>query len=151
MKKISIFITAFLVMTSFWVSSANAQFAKPEDAIKYRQSALQLIKSHFGRMQPVIKGQAPYDKAAIQANVAILSTLAELPWQAFPAGSENKGALPDIWSDPAGFKAAQDKFKAAVAQLSAAAATGDLDKIRTAYGDVGGACKSCHDVYHEKK
>jgi cytochrome c556 len=151
MKKISIFALILSITATVWAGSASAQFAKPEDAVKYRKSAFQLIRSHFGRMQAVMKGQSPYDKAEIQANVAVLSTLAALPWQAFPAGTESKDALADIWSDPAGFKAAQDKFKAAVGKLSAAADAGDLEKLRSAYADVGASCKACHDVYHEKK
>ena len=151
MKKTSIFAITLMLFASIWAGSASAQFSKPEQAIKYRQSTMILISSHFGRMQPVIKGQAPYDKAAIQANIAVLSTLAALPWQAFPEGTQSKTALADIWKDPAGFKAAQEKFTNAVAKLSAAADTGDLAMIKSSFGEVGASCKSCHDSYHEKK
>lgn len=136
-----------------WAGSAQAQFAKPEDAVKYRKAALTLMGSHMGRMQPVIKGQAPYDAAAIKANVAVLSTLSTLPWAGFTADSKsvNSEAKPEIWSDAAGFKAAQDKFNQAMTKLTAAADSGDLDKVRAAYGDVGASCKACHDSYRVKK
>ena len=152
MNKISLVAAGvMLLLASLWADSASAQFDKPKDAEDYRAATMTLISSHFTRMDPVMKGKKPYDKAEIQANVAILSTLAALPWQAFPEGTQSEYALADIWKDPAGFKAAQQKFTSAVAKLSAAADTGDLAQIKKAFGAVGASCKSCHDVYHEKK
>ena len=152
MKKQLLFVTAATLVSALWVSSAQAQFAKPEDAIKYRQSAFQLISSHFGRMQPVVKGQTPYDAAAIKANVELLKTLSTLPWAAFVEGSQaTSSSKPEVWADAAGFKAAQVKFEGAVEKLSVAANSGDLERVRTAFGDVGASCKACHDSYRVKK
>lgn len=153
MKKLSLIALTFSLLGALWTGSALAQFAKPEDAVKYRQSALTLVGSHFGRMQPVIKGQAPYDAQAIKANVALLQTLSTLPWAAFTPDSltPNSSAKPEVWSDAAGFKAAQVKFNEAITRLSAAANSADLDKVRTAFGDVGSSCKACHDSYRVKK
>ena len=152
MKKLSLLVVIGTLASSMWASSVQAQFAKPEDAVKYRQSALQLIASHFGLMQPVIKGQAPYDAAAIKANVELLKTLSSLPWAGFVEGSQaGTSAKPEIWSDAAGFKAAQVKFEGAVDKLSVAANSGDLDRVRAAFGDVGASCKACHDSYRVKK
>jgi cytochrome c556 len=79
MKKLST-LAALACMTvgPLLATSASAQFAKPEDAIKYRQSALTLMASHFGRMAPVVKGQQPYDAAQIKAKVEVLKTLSAL-------------------------------------------------------------------------
>lgn len=152
MKKRSLLAVTCVLCSTLWAGAAQAQFAKPEDAVKYRQSALTLISSHFGRMQPVMKGQAPYDAAAIKANVDLLKTLSVLPWAGFVAGSEKgTGAKPEVWTDAAGFKAAQEKFEGAVDKLSVAANSGDLDKVRVAFGDVGASCKACHDAYKVKK
>lgn len=152
MKKLSSLVLIGTLAGSLWAGSAQAQFAKPEDAIKYRQSALQLIASHFGRMQPVMKGQAPYDAAAIKANVELLKTLSVLPWAGFVEGSQaGTGAKSEVWSDAAGFKAAQSKFEGAVDKLAVAANSGDLDRVRVAFGDVGASCKACHDSYRVKK
>ncbi|MDZ4356943.1 MAG: cytochrome c, partial [Variovorax sp.] len=38
---------------------AAAQFAKPEDAIKYRQSALFVMGQHFGRLGAMANGRVP--------------------------------------------------------------------------------------------
>jgi cytochrome c556 len=144
-------IAACTIVMSSWSAPAAAQFAKPADAVKYRQAALTLMASHFGRMQPVVKGQAPYDAEAIKANVKLLSTLSELPWAAFGPGTEGGDARPEIWSDTAGFEQKRDAFKENVAKLQVAADSGDLDKVRAAFGGVGASCKSCHDSYRAKK
>jgi len=142
---------ACVSVTSLWPAAAHAQFAKPADAIKYRQSALALMGSHFGRMQPVIKGQAPYDAEQIKANVQILNTLAALPWAAFGPGTEGGDARPEVWSDAAGFQQKRERFAENMTKLTAAADSGDLDKLRAAFGDVGASCKACHDSYRKKK
>lgn len=151
MKKVSLIAMGVVLALPLFAGSAQAQFAKAEDAVKYRQSAFQLIASHFGRMQPVVKGQAPYDKAAIKANVDLLVTLSALPWPAFGNGMTGGGAKPEVWSDSVGFKKAAENYQASVAKLSAAADAGDLDKLRAAFGETGASCKACHDSYRAKK
>ncbi|MDN3986290.1 c-type cytochrome [Zwartia vadi] len=152
MKKIVTLLIGSALLSPLWMSTASAQFAKPEDAIKYRQAAFVVLASQFGRMQSTVKGQVPYDAAAIKANVEIVKTLSTLPWGAFGAGTQGKSAAkPEVWSDAAGFKTAQAKFESAVVKLSAAADSGDLEKLRAAFGDVGASCKVCHDSYRVKK
>lgn len=129
---------------------AAAQFAKPQDAVKYRQAALTVMASHFSRMQPVVRGQAPYDAAQIKANVDILKTLAALPWAGFGPGTEGGDAKPEVWSNAADFKDKQQRLIDNVGKLSLAADSGDLAKVRAAFGEVGASCKACHDVYRKK-
>lgn len=149
--KHSVFASIILALaTPLMVSSVQAQaFPKAQDAIKYRQGAFQIIKAHFGALQPVVKGQVPYDKAAVQANVAVLDVVAKLPWAAFGAGTEGGDAKDDIWLDPEGFKAAQQKFLETLKPLTAAANEGNLDKIKAAFGKTGASCKACHDSFRK--
>lgn len=152
MKKVlALFAASCTVAGALWSAPAAAQFAKPEDAVKYRQSAFTLIGSHFGRMAPVVKGDAPHDPAQIKANVQVLQTLAGLPWAAFGAGTEGGGAKAEIWSDEAGFRKAQQRFNDSVAKLAVAADGNDLGQLRAAFGDVGASCKACHDSYRQRR
>jgi cytochrome c556 len=130
---------------------AQAQFAKAEDAVTYRQAAFQLMGSHFGRMQPVMKGQVPYDKAAIAANIVVLNEVSKLPWAAFGAGTEGGNAKAEIWLDPEDFKKAQEKMTISLKALTAASDAGNFDNLRVAYGEVGASCKACHDAFRQKK
>src|SRR6218665_1324058 len=83
---------------------AAAQFAKTEDAIKYRQSALFVKGQHFGRLGAMATGRMPFDAKVAQDNAALLAQLAKLPWPAFGAGTD-KGAptkaRPAGWAEAA--------------------------------------------------
>lgn len=132
---------------------ASAQFAKPEDAIKYRQSAMTMIAAHFGRLGAMANGKAPFDAKQAAENAAVVESLAKLPWAAFGEGTDKGGntkALPEIWKEQAKFKEAADKLVAEAAKLSAAAKVGTLDSLKAAFGNAGGACKGCHDNYKGK-
>jgi cytochrome c556 len=139
-----------MTVAVLWSASALAQFAKPKDAVEYREAGMTLISSHFGRMAPVMRDQQPYDKAAIKANVDTLKMLATLPWAGFASNAPGGDALPKIWSDAAGFKQQQDKFTGNIAKLSAAADAGDLAQLKVAFGAVGESCKSCHNAYRNQ-
>lgn len=147
-RRLVIVATATLVALSS--APALAQFKDVDAAIDYREAAMTLLGSHFGRMAPVAKKEAPYDKEAIRANVAILNTLATLPWAGFGEGTEGGDAKDKIWQDREGFKQAEDKFHAGMKKLTSAADAGDFDAFRVAFGEVGKSCKSCHDAYREK-
>ncbi|MFN0186075.1 MAG: c-type cytochrome [Aquabacterium sp.] len=144
-------VAAIVAATSL---PAAAQFQKPEDAIKYRQSAFTVMANHFGRVAGMAQGRIPFDAAAAQANMVIVSDLAKLPFTAFGEGTD-KGmpnrAKPEIWKEAAKFKAAADKMAGEVDKLNAAAKTGNLDAIKAAVGAVGGTCKACHDDFRAEK
>lgn len=42
-------------------SMASAQFAKPEDAIKYRKNALFVMQQHYARVGAMAAGRVPFD------------------------------------------------------------------------------------------
>ena len=133
---------------------AAAQFQKPEDAIKYRQSAFTVMGAHVGRIGAMAQGRVPFDAKAAADNAAIVSAMARLPFTAFGEGTD-KGmpnrAKPEIWKDAAKFKAASDKMVAEIAKLETAAKAGNLDAIKAAMGGVGGSCKGCHDDCRAEK
>ena len=135
---------------------AMAQFAKPEDAVKYRQSAFALMGAHMGRLAAVVKGEVPYNKEDVTRNAAIISMFSSMPWQAFPAGTESgktpgkNDALPIIWTENAKFKSAADKMQAAVADLNTAAQSGNPENLKKALGATSQTCKACHDDFRKK-
>ena len=132
---------------------ASAQFAKAEDAIKYRQSSLFVIGQHFGRLGAMANGRAPFDAKVAQENADIVAHMAKLPWAGFGPGTD-KGAptkaLPEIWTEQAKFKEHSEKLEAEAVKLAAAAKTGNLDNLKTAFGATAGTCKACHDSFRAK-
>ena len=146
-------VAMMLLIGSFSSVPALAQFAKPEDAIKYRQSSLSVMGTHFGRLAGMAQGKIPYDAKAAADNAAVVEFMSKLPWAAFGEGTDQGGntkAKPEIWSDNAKFKDAAEKMQAEVVKLAAAAKTGKLDDLKTAVGATGGTCKNCHDSFRSK-
>lgn len=134
---------------------AAAQFAKPEDAVKYRQSAMFIMSQHFGRIGAMANGRAPYDAKAAVDNADIVAEMAKLPWAGFSTATEKTTAptraKPEIWSEPSKFKENQDKLMAETGKLLAAVKTNNLDNLKTAFGATGNACKACHDAYRKEQ
>jgi len=131
----------------------SAQFAKAEDAVKYRQSALFVMGQHFGRLAAMAQGKIPYDAKAVADNAVVVEAMSKLPWAAFGEGTDmaaNTKAKPEVWSDNAKFKEAADKMMAEVGKLNAAAKTGKLDDLKAAVTATGGTCKNCHDNFRNK-
>jgi cytochrome c556 len=135
--------------SALWAPVASAQFAKPEDAIKYRKAAYTVMGTHFGRIGAMVQGRIPFNAQQAASNAEIAEAASKLPFDAFVAGS-NQGdtrAKAEIWSQPDKFKTANDNMVRAVAALNVAAKTGSLDTIRTAFGAAGQTCKACHDDF----
>lgn len=132
---------------------ASAQFAKPEDAIKYRQSSLFVMAQHFGRIGAMVNGRAPFDAKAAAENADIVVDMAKLPFVAFGPGTDKAAptkAKPEVWTEQAKFKDHADKLQAETVKLAAAAKTGNLDNLKTAFGATAGACKACHDAFRSQ-
>ena len=132
---------------------AAAQFAKPEDAIKYRQSALFVMGQHFGRIGAMANGKIPFDAKAAADNADVVVSMAKLPWVGFGPGTDKGGntkAKPEIWTEPAKFKENNEKLQADTVKLAAAAKTGNLDSLKTAFTATADTCKACHDDYRAK-
>ena len=131
---------------------AAAQFAKPEDAIKYRKAAFTVMATHFGRVAAMANGRIPFDAKAAADNAEIATIASKLPYAGFVEGTD-KGetrAEPKIWTEMDKFKGAAAKMQEEMAKLNVAAKTGNIDAIKAAAGETGKSCKACHDVYRKE-
>ncbi|MEY3612099.1 MAG: hypothetical protein RJB14_1821 [Pseudomonadota bacterium] len=130
---------------------AQAQFAKPEDAIKYRKASFTVMAAHFGRLGAMANGRAPYDAKAAAENADVVATLSKLPWAAFGEGTD-KGdtrAKPEIWKEAAKYKEAADKMQAEIMKLNTAAKAGNIDALKASFGPAAASCKACHDNFRK--
>lgn len=150
MKKIALSVFAAAAVTL--AVPASAQFAKPEDAIKYRKNALFVMQQNFARLGAMASGKAPFDAKVAAESAANADYVARLPWVAFGEGTD-KGdtkAKPEIWKEQAKFKDSADKMQLEMSKLAAAAKTGNLDAIKTAVAATSESCKTCHDAFRAK-
>ena len=131
---------------------AAAQFQKPEDAIKYRKAAFNVMVTHFGRLGAMANGRIPFDAKVAAENADLALTMSKLPYVAFTEGSD-KGdtkAKPEIWTEGDKFRASAAKMQEEMVKLNAAAKTGNLDSLKAAFGPTAAACKACHDAYRKE-
>jgi cytochrome c556 len=152
MKKLFKFL--FITVVGLLVFGiAYAQFARPEDAIQYRQSVMTIMSYHFGQMGAVVTGKKPYEKKAFSHNAAIVEMLSTLPWQAFMAPGSDKGKTalkPVAFKEKGEFMAKAKTLETETRKLAKAAAGGDFNAIKTQFGEVGKSCGSCHKVYRSR-
>jgi cytochrome c556 len=152
MKKFLV-LAATLVATTFSATS-YAQFAKPDDAAKYRQSALTVMARHFGVVGGMVAGRIPFDAKVAQENIDTAVFVSKLPWAGFGLSGEGatikNTAKPEIWKDAAKFKEHSEKMQAELVKVQTAAKTGSLDAIKAAFGGAGGSCKTCHDAFRSQ-
>ena len=131
---------------------AAAQFAKPEDAVKYRKAAFTVMAAHFGRVAAMANGRIPFDAKAAADNAEIATIASKLPFAGFVEGTD-KGetkAEPKIWTEMDKFRGGASKMQEEMAKLNVAAKSGNLDAIKAAVGETGKSCKACHDAYRKE-
>ena len=138
-------------LTAAALVPAHAQFAKPEDAVKYRKASYTVMAAHFGRLGAMANGRVPYDAKLAAENAEFVVALAKLPWTAYGEGTD-KGetrAKPEIWKEAAKFKEAADKMQAEVGKLNVAAKAGNVEALKAAFGPAAASCKACHDNFRK--
>lgn len=140
------FVPAFALIVGL---GATAALAGP---IEDRQAGMKQVGKAMGAFAGIAKGEAAYDAAVVKTNADSMLEGFKKAFANFTPGSE-KGppetyAKAEIWSDPTGFKAAQD---AALKAVDAMAATTDEAGFKTALGGLGEACKGCHTKFRRPK
>ncbi len=151
MKK-NVTVLAMLAVAIGGAVSAWAQM-KPEDAIKYRQSAMFLVGQNFGPLAAMAQAKIPYDKDAAVMSADIVAFVSRLPLRGFQPGTDTGGntkAKPEIWENMDDFKAKLEKMQQETAKLAEVAQSGDFNALKAQVGETGKACKACHDKYRNK-
>ena len=140
-----------LLGTLALATAASAVSVADKDASKFRQSAFFLMGNLFGEINGMAQGRIPMNEATVKENAAILNAVVSLPFHAFPEGSD-KGqtkAKPEIWMEADKFKKAASEAQSAIGKLNTAVAAGQFKDLKTLAGDVGKACKACHDQFRQ--
>ena len=115
-----------------------------------RHEGMEDIGDAFKAVNAQLKGSSP-DVAAIQKDAATIATLAGKSATWFPPGTGpdvgKTRAKAAIWQKPDDFAAKDKVFHDAAQAFKAAADSGDVAAIKAQAGELGKACKACHDPY----
>jgi cytochrome c556 len=144
------FLTIFILGLGLRAGEALSADVDPQNMVKYRAQVMGAMGKHMKMSSMIIKGEvnrvndAAYHAEALHKTSKILLDL-------FPEGTgpdavktETKS---EAWTDRDGFKAAVKAYADATANYVEVASTGDLDKIKGAFGQVGKSCGGCHDKF----
>lgn len=145
------FLLAFLAFGGLGIAYA----ASPaDDQIAARQAEMKANGKAMAALVSILKGETKYDPAFVKSNVdamtaAIATAAAAKAWDASSQqGTLETAAMPEIWSDPEGFKAAQTAVDEALVKLGQ---TSDEAGFKAAFMALGSACKECHEKFRKAK
>lgn len=150
-KKLAIPALALSVLAAS-VASWAQQAPKPEQLIKWRQSAYQVIGWNSGRIKASLDGT--YNKEEVQKAANTIAALANsglgslfAPGTETGKGWRDTNVKPTLFAE--GSKAGEyaATFSAEANELARLAATGDAAAVRAQYGKLTRTCKACHDDY----
>lgn len=131
--------------------SAGMAVADEEGAIEHRKAVYQAVGGHMKAMVAIVKGKVPHT-GDLQYHAQAMANLSQSAGRAFPEGSDfgETNAKAIIWEDTAKFAAAMKRFQGEAAKLASVAAKGDVRMTAGQIGELGKACKNCHDTFREK-
>jgi cytochrome c556 len=121
------------------------------DPIAIRQVGMDLTGGSFAYIKSVVqaKGEVKHLEEPAKAIARWTKTIPVL----FPPGSdkgEDTKALPEIWSDRAGFEKIAAAAGTAATKLAEAAKAGDADTVAVQFKALGEQCGACHKGYRAK-
>jgi cytochrome c556 len=127
----------------------GAGIAIAQDPVTARQNLMKGVGQATGPMGRMLRGELPFDLAAVQNSLRVYQAAGKNAPALFPAGSEGgeTKALPLIWQE-------KDKFNATFAKLDAdataalAAITSEAT-FKTEMPKVLGNCGACHTPYRK--
>jgi cytochrome c556 len=121
------------------------------DPIAIRQVGMDLTGGNLAYIKSVVTAKGEVKPLEVPAK-AIARWAATIP-VLFPPGSETGGdtkALPEIWSDRAGFEKIASAAGAAATKLAEAAKANDADAVAVQFKALGEQCGACHKGYRAK-
>ena len=146
-----------LTAGAFALAAATAALAqqapKPENLIKWRQSAFQVVAWNSGRIKASL--DSGYDKTQVLRSANLIAAIANSGLGSlFPAGSETgKGwhdttAKPEAFSNQAKFAELGGEFAKEATELVRVVSSGaDAAAVKDQFGKLQKTCKSCHDDF----
>jgi cytochrome c556 len=143
-----------LIVAGALLLSVGAGVAQQDVANKTHAAMKATGKSLGGVLSPMVKGEKPYDQAAVDAALAQLEDTAKKLPTMFPEsikGLKVEGdysSSPKIWEDKAGFAAKIESFAKVVTE--AKAKIKDLDSLKANVPAIGKECGGCHETFRLK-
>jgi cytochrome c556 len=145
MKKLVVATAVVSIATALGMVSVIAQ----SNPIAARMALMKANNDNVRTVGEMIRGQAPFDAAKVEAAFAQWADTAQKLPGLFPDDSktgDKTRAAPKIWQTKADFDAKAAAFAKAVAD-NRAKSVASLDGLKASYPAVSMACSNCHEDY----
>jgi cytochrome c556 len=154
LQRIAAAVLALSALGAATTAMAQQQAPKPEQLIKWRQSAYQVLAWNTGRIKANVEGQFNKDEVVKAANTLAALANSGLGALYAPGTETGKGwrettVKPELFSDKKAGEVAAS-FNKEANELARVAQLGDLSTIKAQLAKVQGTCKACHDDFRKK-
>lgn len=129
---------------------------KPEDQIRWRQSVMQTLGWSMGRIKANVEGTYNKDQVIQAANTiqALANSGSGGLFQ--PGTDKGKGwheteVKPELFTNSAKLKEVGSAYNKEANELAKVAAGGDAAAVKAQFGNLGKACKACHDEFRKEQ
>lgn len=147
--------TAAGLMALGLAGSAIAADLTPEEQIKTRQAGYAFMGWNMSKIKANLDGE--YNAAQVKAAADTIAAIANSGMGALygpgtdkDAGNAKTKVKPEFFQNMEDVGKIAREFVGASNALAEAAAAGEAGAVKTAFADVGAACKACHDKYRAK-
>lgn len=143
-----------LCLTIFAAGAAVAMDAKQaEQAYETRDSLFHLVGWNIGPLSAMAKQDIPYDAERAELHASRIASLVPMIPDAFAPDTRgfdlDTEAKDVIWEEKEDFLRLAENIREKSAALAGVAGEGDFDRFRSAFVEMGQACKDCHDRFRE--
>ena len=147
MKRIVVVVASLLLATGVVV-------AQQDVAVQQQNLMKSQGKSMYGVMLKMVKGETPYDQAAVSAALSQLEAdITKIPTVFTPNPKEDVvnasfGASQKIWQNKADFDAKVPPVAKAIADVKGSIK--DAASLKVAFDAIQAKCTDCHETYRVK-
>ncbi|WP_158928400.1 cytochrome c [Acidisphaera sp. S103] len=139
-------LCAVMLLAGLGVAQADSL-----DPIAVRQAGFSLQNGDFAYIRSVVKDKG--DVKPLEGPAKAIAMWTKVIPTLFPKGTETGGntrALPEIWSDPAGFQKIALAANDAATKLATDAKAGNAEEVAADAKLLGEQCGACHKAYRTK-
>jgi cytochrome c556 len=141
-------VVGALLMALFFLGYEPTAHADDQDAIDYRELIMKQLDAEAGALGMIVSGQIPPDSLSLQAKALAYSARSAL--KAFEPRVPGGEAKPEVWTKWDDFTKRMQVFAQKAEEMAKVSEGGNVQKVTELMIDAL-PCKSCHDVYRQKK
>lgn len=152
-KSLGIYLAGGILSVSLF-TVVHAAGPKPEAVVDYRQSVYSVIGWNFKPIGAMVKGEVPFDAAAVARHAQYVELMSKAALEGFPKGSgpdavKDTEAKAEIWTNWDKFEIAMKNFQQEATTLTEVAKGGDEAAIKAQFGKTAETCKACHKEFRK--